>query len=152
MRAIQAIAGGQHPRDITFTFDVTEVQWKLLQVWSDWEKASLCGLNFEYVCALSDQLFRETLLRSMCITLGCYSQVEVNKILGQADRTDLTGSSCNNVFNVLVPRWPQKGGLIMRAAFQARPEIDISLAPPLKVSRYLSSTYPASNGDTENTQ
>jgi hypothetical protein len=41
MKVIQAIAGGQNPRDITFTFDVTEVQWKLLQTWSDWEKASL---------------------------------------------------------------------------------------------------------------
>jgi hypothetical protein len=59
----------------------------------------------------------------------------VNTILGQVDQTDLTGNSCNNVFNALVPRWPQKGGLIMCAAFQAQPQIDVPLAPPLKVSR-----------------
>jgi len=76
---------------------------------------------------------RELVSLSYCLSLGCYSTLEVGKLIGSQASPDTIDSILADLVQSLPSNWPQKGGLHLNINL-AGGWRSLPLSPPITVS------------------
>lgn len=79
------------------------------------------------------KLNRELISSSYCLSLGCYSALEVGKLIGSQASPDNIDSIFANLLQSLPSSWPQKGGLHLNISYAGAWK-SLPLSPPIVVS------------------